>query len=777
MKRDDRRSNEPITVELDNTAVAGQARVRSGISDNQRNAGSYEFGSTQELGLKDYLGIIEKRKGVVALVFFAILAITAAYTFTCIPIYRAEAVLEVGKDTSNSITNMGDAIAQSLGDGSDSETFATQAEILKSRFLAEELLNSTDLANSPEFRTQPGIWASTVGKTVNWFKAAVFEKPKQSTPSEMKDQLIRAIVGRVTVKRENQSRLLRITFDAKDPKMAKTMLEAYLKIYMAQNLAKRRMFSQGAATWLKSELTKGESKLVKSIKDLVQFTNEHGMVSMDDPSTNHLITFFNKAAEDLVKSKEQRLQLEAIQKEGINGLSLLPSDAKMDDFKELKKKLVMLESDYGNLREIYNPDYPRLVLLKKQIDFLKQKIADQEKRMLSAALQTSKTEETLQQQAFDQAKNQAMASNSMGAQFAVLKKATETNSQIYQLLLQKSKELELNTQIIGNNINVIDRPTTLPGPVKPKKTLYLLIGCVLGLTGGIMTAFALDQLDNSVHSVDDLEKKLGLPPLGVVPDVQKLRRQHHLNGNRGGFEFLAYSAPKSPVSEAIKNIKTSIFLSAPARSIRTLVMSSAGPREGKTFVSVSIASVLCSEHKKVLVIDADLRRPRLGKIFGHSDKIPGLTTLLTRDDVKLQKVLHKAKVPGLYYITSGPLPPNPGALLESERMDRLTNKLAEIFDLVIIDSPPVVGFSDARILAANSDAVVLVVKEAYLPVEFIRQAKAMVLSSGRTKLLGAVLNMANGHSTYYGAKYAKYQPYYDYSETNDNRLKKLIRKN
>jgi succinoglycan biosynthesis transport protein ExoP len=775
MNPGDRRPNEPITIELDHTAVEGQARVRPELSNNYRNAGSYEYGPVQELRLRDYLGIIEKRKGMVALVFFVILGLTAAYTFSCVPIYRAEAVLEVGKDSSSSINDLGQAISQSLG-GSDNETFATQTGILKSRFMAEALLDRLDLGNSTEFRQSPGMVRSLVGKSVSWFEEIAHGKAEPASPSQMRERLIKEIASRVTVKRENQSRLIRVTFDAKDPKLATTMLDAYVGIYMDQNLAKRRMVSRDAASWLKSELTKAEGKYVKSMNNLVQFTNEHGMVSLDDAS-NHILTFFNKAAEGLVKSKEQRVQLQAFQNEGIKDLAVLPPEAKADELKVLKEKLAMLESEHNSLREIYNDDYPKLVLLRKQITFLKEKLADSEKNIISAALETAKTQEVLQQQAFEKAKGEAMASNSLGVQFAVLKRETETNNDIYKLLLQKSKELELSTQIIGNNIIVVDRPTAQLRPVKPKKALYLLIGCVLGLTGGILVAFALEQIDNSVHSTDDLEKKLGLPALGVVPDVLKLRRQHHLNGKRGGLEFLAYDAPKSPVSEAIKNIKTSIFLSAPARSIRTLVISSSGPREGKTFTSVSIASVLCSEDKKVLIIDADLRRPRLGKVFGHSDKIPGLTTLLTRDDVKLQKVLHKAKVPGLYYITSGPLPPNPVALLESERMDRLTNKLAEIFDLVIFDSPPVVGFSDARILAANSDAAILVVKEAYLPVEFIQQAKTMVMSSGRTKLLGAVLNMANGSSSYYGAKYTRYYRYYDYSEKNGNRFKNLLKDN
>jgi capsular exopolysaccharide synthesis family protein len=270
-----------------------------------------------------------------------------------------------------------------------------------------------------------------------------------------------------------------------------------------------------------------------------------------------------------------------------------------------------------------------------------------------------------------------------------------------------------------------------------------------------------------VHSTRDLEQKLNLPTLGVVPDIQKFKKYHPVNGKGTGYEFIAYDSPKSPVSEAVKNVKTSIFLSLPARSLRTLVICSSGPREGKTFLSVSIASVLASEDKKVLVIDADLRKPRLSRIFGHDNRVPGLTSLLTRDDVKLQKVLHKSKIPGLYYITAGPLPPNPVALLESERMNRLTEKLKTIFDLIIFDSPPIVGFSDARILGANSDGVILVVKQAYLPVDFIKQAKLMV-NSGNSKLLGAVLNMADGHSAYYGGKYSKYYRYYDYSHKNGN---------
>jgi capsular exopolysaccharide synthesis family protein len=232
-----------------------------------------------------------------------------------------------------------------------------------------------------------------------------------------------------------------------------------------------------------------------------------------------------------------------------------------------------------------------------------------------------------------------------------------------------------------------------------------------------------------------------------------------LNGNSSGYEFLAHNAPKAPVSEAIKNIKTSIFLSLPATSIGTLVVSSAVPQEGKTFISVSIASVLCSNSKKVLLVDADLRRPRIGKVFSQPDNIPGLTTYLTQESAKLQSILHKSKVPGLYYVTAGPLPPNPVALLESERMLEFVNKCRRVFDFVIFDSPPVAGFSDARILSNKVDGVIMVVREGNVPLELIRQSKSMI-TSANGRILGVVLNMANGSSDYYGTGYSGYYRYY-----------------
>lgn len=758
MESRNRPSDKPITVTVarDNAPVDYHPRMPSG-SQVPRGVGYQDYDEEPEKTLKDYIRVIFKRKRAIAIVFLAVVALTAAYTYTRVPVYRATATLEFDKESTNSINNIGESLAPNW---TQAEFFATQSGILKSRFLAEGLQDKMALENSPEFK--PGD-PSAASRMTNWVLSLFSPPPKplNLTDRAKRDALAKAIIDRVSVKRESNSRLLNLSMDAKDPEFAKQMLESYIQIYLDQNLRKRRVVSQEAVSWLRAEQSRAEDKLVKSMGALVNFTNDHGMVSLEDAS-NHILRFFNSTAEGLVKSKEHRVQLEALQKEGMQGLVALPSDFKPTDLQSLKEKLSLLEAEYMQMREIYSDDYPKMIMLKKQVGFLKNKLAEMEKTAVTAALETAKSQESLQQAAFEKARQDAMNNNSLGVQYAVLKKEVETNQEIYKILLQKSKEMELNVQIIGNNISVIDPPSTPVSSFKPNKMLNLLVGCFLGLLGGIMAAFVLEQVDNSIHTTEDIEKNLNLPSLGAVPDIQKFRRLHGLNGSSSGYEFLAHTSPKAPVSEAIKNIKTSIFLSVPATSISTLVVSSAVPREGKTFISVSIASVLCSNSKKVLIVDADLRRPRVGQVFGQPDNIPGLTTFLTQDDAKIQTILHKSKVPGLYYVAAGPLPPNPVALLESERMLEFVNKCSRVFDFVLFDSPPIAGFSDARILSNKVDGVILVVREGAVPIEVVRQSKAMI-TSANGRILGVVLNMANGSSSsYYGGSYGGYGYYGHY---------------
>jgi capsular exopolysaccharide synthesis family protein len=271
-------------------------------------------------------------------------------------------------------------------------------------------------------------------------------------------------------------------------------------------------------------------------------------------------------------------------------------------------------------------------------------------------------------------------------------------------------------------------------------------------------------MDNKIRTAEDVEKKLNLPSLGLVPDIKKLNIKLSVNGNGRRYEFLPYYAPNSRASDSIGNVATSIFLSAPLDTMSTLVVSSSVPGEGKTYLAVSISTAMSSGDRKVLVIDTDLRKPAIAKVFGERDGVVGLTSLLSRNDLQLSDVVRSSPVPGLYYLPAGPRPSNPAGVLRSRRMVDLVNHLKTKFNLLVFDTPPIVGFPDVPILSEYCDALILISKEGHVPVQLIRHAADSV-SMGRCHLLGVVLNMADVALSHYGGyRYSDYYKYYHYDK-------------
>lgn len=729
-----------------------------------------------EKGVKDYLDVVLRRKWVVLAVFALIAVLAAAYAYELTPIYSSHATVEIGAEQKHPIKNIGEAFFRNW---LQAEVYSTQMQILGSRSLAAAVVDRMNLAETPEFQSplsgEDPSFKSVLDKLKSSVKSFLGRylggKPPSTRPKETKESrknaLINDFLSRVSTERPADSRLIKLGMLARDPVMAKELLTNFIDLYIQENLRKRRQQNEEANDWLKAELKRSEKKLVDSLAALVKFTRKHGMVSLDSGS-DQALRFFNRAADGLVESKEKRVQLETSlgSLEGQRG-DLLPAGVKSMELGRLHDKVYRLESEYTGMREIYSDSYPKVAILKKQITGLRKRIGELEKSAMSAALDNARQKELLRQKTFEQAKNKAMNANSLGIRHEVLKKEIETNEQVYRILLQKSKELEVNTQTIGNNIELVDTPSLPLAPVKPKKDVIVFIGALMGLVGGLAVALLLDQLDDKVRSTQDIEKSLSLPNLGMVPDMNKLKSRLSFKQVEDR-EFLAYDSPKSPVSEAIRNIKTSIFLSVPATSINTIVVSSALPAEGKTFLAVSIATAMSSNSKRVLVVDTDLRRPRIAKIFNHHTGGTGLTTLLTGDDTRLAKIIHRSRVPGLYYVPAGPVPPNPAGLLESDRMLHIVGQVREMFDLVVFDSPPVVGFSDTLILASYVDATILVARDGHVPVEVLRDAKNMVTMT-KGKILGVVLNMVDGATGRYGRygryKYRSYHKYYrDYGD-------------
>jgi capsular exopolysaccharide synthesis family protein len=324
---------------------------------------------------------------------------------------------------------------------------------------------------------------------------------------------------------------------------------------------------------------------------------------------------------------------------------------------------------------------------------------------------------------------------------------------------------------VENNLAVVDAPKTPIRPIRPRKNRILLVLGLLGIVLGVSCAFILEHLDDKIRTSEDVEKKLGLANLGIVPDIKRLRSDTRKlgissRGKRGTFEFLPYSLPRSRVSDAVASITTSVFLASSQSSARTILVSSAVPGEGKTFVAISLATAISSQDRKVIVVDTDLRNPTVGDVFGAGTSSAGLTALLGRDDVKLSHVMRRSEVPGLYYLPAGAPAVNPPGFLRSQRMLRLVSHLKQTFDFVVLDSPPTIGFPDVQILSDICDSVILVTKEGLVSVDLLKRAVSLISLAGGN-ILGVVLNMANVRHSNYGRygyynhyRYYKYDKYY-----------------
>ncbi len=712
-----------------------------------------------------------KRKWLFFIVLFLIAGLAVFYAKTAKKIYQSAAVLEITRGNQNDINNFGDVLAASWMIPAACET---ECRILERRFLAEDLVERLDLSALDEFAVKKSQKRKT--PTNGPTKAGSDQLIDSATLEN--NLLVTKVMKRVDVTRLQDSRLIKVTMVAGDPYVAQDLLVNYLDIYLENNLQKRRQTVLDAQAWLKKELTRVENRLTKSLVTLVEFNSKHGIVSLDDDS-NHVMTFFNKAAEGLAQSEEARVRLKAYSGSiDPRGATTLPQGINSPELDTLQQKMTNLESQAAEMSNIYSEDYPKLVMVRKQLAFVKKRIENLKKQTLETALESADQEVSLQQEAFEKAKEEAMNVNSLGVQHAILKKEVGTNEHIYKIILEKSKEMDLNTQIVGNNVKIIDPPSLPIDPIYPRTVLIIGLGITLGMIMAVFTVIIAEHFDNKVRTIQDIEDKLKLTSLGVVPDYRRMKGPGIDIRSGTPLEFAAYDQPRAPFAESIRNVKTSLLLSTPPSDSKTIVFTSSTPKEGKTFLSVAIASSIASGDRKVLLIDADMRKPRMGSVFGERAGSPGLSSLLTDGSVKPGSTIRKSRVPGLHYLTAGPTPPNPAMLLEAKRMHSLMDRVKEYFDVVIIDTPPLLGFSDAQILAQQADGVVIVVRQGEVPIQGLKEVKNLVhLTKGN--VLGVVLNMATKSGMSYGYGYGRtgyygsdYYGYYSHNDSNPGKTNK-----
>ncbi|MGA2464014.1 MAG: polysaccharide biosynthesis tyrosine autokinase [Thermodesulfobacteriota bacterium] len=713
----------------------------------------------KEINLRDYWKVIRKRQWTIVAFFLIVVITTAIGTFTMKPIFRASTTIQINKENPQ-IVDFKEIFAVNT---MDMDYYQTQYKILESRSLAKRVIQNLKLAEHPEFLPKPETpfqkWKSNI---LNSISGLFTSSDPNKNPAEngRKTSLINQFLKKLKIEPIRNSRLVKIHFDSNSPDLSSQVSNALAVNYMQQNLESRFIATQQAKEWLTGQLEDLRGKVERADEALQAFGSKHNIISLDEKEnvTMQRLTDLN---ETLTKAESERMAKEALYKQTKDRNSdSLPSILENKLIMDLKQAYIQLEAQYMKLSETYKPEYPEMVRLKQQMQAIQKRIDGELAKIIAAIkndYESSLRKEALLRQAFEEQKARVIEMKDKAIQYNILKREADTNKELYKGLLQRMKEAGVSAGIMASNIQVVDQAELPARPYKPNKQLNLLLAAVVGLFLGVGLAFFLEYLDNTVKTPEDVEQLIRLPAFGMVPEISYERRRRVESGTSYPVELITFGHPKSMLSEAYRNIRTSILLSFSERPPKSIAISSPNPAEGKTTTVINTAIALSQTGVQVLLIDADMRKPRIHKIF-REENGAGLSNFLS-GNAALDSVIKKSDIPNLYYIPSGPIPPNPSELIGSKLFKNMMESLGERFDHILLDSPPVLGFADAIILSTSVEGVILVVSGGKTPRETLQRAKE-VLHQVNAKILGVVINRIDIQRSDYGYYYYRYHYYY-----------------
>jgi polysaccharide biosynthesis transport protein len=633
--------------------------------------------------------------------------------------------------------------------------YQTQYEVLRSRHLAERTVRRLGLERDAGFirNSSPNV-----------------SLPPLTEPDV--ESAIDALRGRMTVTPIKESRLVSITLQDADPARAARVLRAVAETYIDDNVDGSLESTESASRWLNVQLEKLKAELTDREQALHDYKRNKEIlsVSMDDQNEflrvelGHLsqaLTNVQTERESLASRYEELSAIDLTSTNRLPSRELLESNL----LNQLRSSYVDAERQRQSLTSKgYGANHPDVLAQLANVELSKNALLDEIrniKEALGAALAAKKQEEQGLRSLYDRAKARALDLNGLTLEYRRLERAKNNTEKLYSLVLERTKESDLTRFMRFNNIRVVDQAITSPSPIRPRVPLNTAIGAVLGFGLGMLGAFGRTLLDRTFRTVQDLEATLQLPVLAVLPRMLKSSRSLKNRRDKAErAELLVHEKPTSSTAEAARALRTNLMFTAPDKPQRRLLITSGGPLEGKTTVACWIATALAQTGQRVLLVDCDLRRPRVHRVFDRVND-SGVTTLLL-DSSDFEKLDLSSTVPNLDVLTSGPPAPNPAELLQSERFAQLLTKLEQRYDRIVIDSPPVAAVTDATILSTLVDSTLLIVRAHATSRELAAQV-ARVLRDISPNMVGVVFNAIPLQAGKYGGYH--YQQYYQREET------------
>jgi polysaccharide biosynthesis transport protein len=726
--------------------------------------------------IRAYWRIIQKRRWTILSILFITFISVLIVTIREKPVYRANTLLEIEKENPNIPTVQ--ELFQ-LEDVSDNY-LETQYKVLQSDTLARRVIDELHLDQVQEFNPPKGewFWKST--------HAAAREDGSVVDPETEQAILVR-FNDRLSVEPVRRSRLVQVSFESQDPSVAANALNALASNYIQENLEGRWDDAQKASEWLSQQLQTFKAKLEKSEDDLQDYAQNNGLLFLETEkgdTENIVDERLRQLQDELTKAQADRYTKESLYRLVQAGdYSSLPGVVDNKLMQDLTERLADLQREQAALTPTFTSDYPKVKQIQSQIDDTQRMLSQERKRAAQGIVddyQAAVRRETLVRDAFDQQQQQANLVAARAVQYNILKREVDTNKQLYEGLLQRLKEAGVSAGMNASNIRIVDKAVPPTKPVSPRPVLNLGLALLLGLGCGVGVAFLQEHWDNTLKNSDDIERLLRVPALALIPSRDSLNdtsagvygQPHHPltlpngNGKHAPLQKLSGKAwiridgngtQHSALSEAFRGLRTSVLLSAAGRPPRSLTFVSAEPGEGKTTVASNLAISLAQLGKRVLLIDGDMRRPCVHKLFDIENHSQGLVTYLTGEQ-DWRRLVRPTGMANLDCLVCGPVPPNPSELLSSDRMQLLIREAMEQYQFVLVDAPPLLNVADGRILATMVEGAILVVRGGFTPRELAQQAQLHIRDVG-AHLIGVVLNDVDVRQNGYYKGYYKYGGY------------------
>lgn len=729
----------------------------------------------QDSVLREYFRVLIKRKWLVLSTVAVIFGVVTIATLRKTPIYDASGSIAINK-TDPTLLNLKET-SSGGEDYYDPADLDTEARILRSDLLALQVIKQLNLDKRPEFGGSGEASAASLALTTDALQP----------DSESTSALLAGFKGNLRVSLVPNTRIIEIHYRSADRELAAHVVNTLINTYIEQNFKTRFESTMQASDWLSKQLVDLQMKVETSQEKLVQYQKEHEILGIDEKQ-NIITSKLDELNKELTIAESERMEKEsvytlvqstdletstaaAISANGEGGSSSSSLMEKMrEEQADLKIQVAELSTQFG-------PSYPKVAQLNSQLQEVETQTQLEMKKVIGRVRSqylTALQRENMLHAALDKQKQEANKLNESAIEYSLLKRDLETNRTLYEGLLEKLKEAGVTAGLRSTNIRNVDVARIPTAPSEPNVPRNLTFALALGLTTGIGLAFLLEGMDNTVRTPEQAQMISGLPPLGIIPlgsrnSESGSRPTLSVTSSKEVVELVTQSRPQSQMAESYRALRTSLLLTSLGAPPKVILITSALPQEGKTTTSINTAIVLAQKGTRVLLIDADLRRPSIHKTLGIGPKT-GLSNVLTGNATLQQATIRSSILPTLFVLPAGPPPPNPAELLASSNMRDILAELREQYDHIVVDTPPTLSVTDAVVMSTRADAVVLVIRSGQTTKQALRRSRE-ILTQVNARIAGVLLNAVNLNSPdyyYYYEYQGKYgQRYYQEDESLD----------